>query len=378
MSTHIYLDHAATSPLLPEVLDAMLPWMSVPANPASAHALGRRASSALEGAREQVAALLGRSAAGIVFVSGATEGNHTAVRGLWALGARRFAASAIEHPSVLGALALAGAEIVSLPAGPDGLVDLSELTLHALSPPVDAIVLQSVNHELGTIQPVEQASQIASSQGLLLHVDATQGAGKIPLVGDPDTAVLSSHKLGGPVGIGALSLRSGDRFPALLTGGSQERRRRAGTVNVAGAVGFGLACAIASREQVARVERYRALAEVLRSGLVALGARLVIDHPQQVPSITTFTIPQIRGDLLVQTLDLRGVAVSSGAACASGSTGPSPVLSAIGHPEPAGGVRVSFGPSTTRAEVDEMISSLAAALPAIRAASSWETADLEA
>lgn len=374
MSSHTYLDHAATSPLLPEVLDAMLPWMGVPANPASAHGPGRAASAALERARAQVAQLVGRPPAGIVFVSGATEGNHTAIRGMVSLGARRFAASAIEHPSVLGALAAVDASVAWLPVGRDGVVEIEAIS--SLTEPVDAIVLQAVNHEIGTIEPVEAASKLAAERGLLLHVDATQAAGKIAAAGDPDTLVLSSHKLGGPVGIGALSLRTGDLFPALLTGGSQERRRRAGTVNVAGAVGFGLACEIALRERAERSARYLVLEGRLRQGLYELGARLVVEH-NKVPSITTFTFPQIRGDLLVAALDLRGIAVSSGAACASGSIGPSPVLTAVAHPEPTGAVRVSFGPASKGEDVDALLAALRSALPQIRSAIAWESGESE-
>jgi cysteine desulfurase len=359
----IYLDHAATSPLLPEVRDAMLPWLGVPANPASVHRAGREAAAALERAREQVACLLGRPAQGVVFVSGATEGNHTALRGFAARGARRFAVAPIEHPSVLGALEQAQAEIVALPVSRSGVVLLEDLS------PVDVIVLQSVNHELGAIQPVARASELAAQRGSLLHVDATQAAGKLELQGDPDTLVISGHKLGGPAGIGALSLREPGPFPALLTGGAQERRRRAGTVNVAGAVGMGVAAMLAHREREQRTQRWTELAEHLRAGLVPMGARLV---GTMLPSTTTFVLPLIRGDLLVQALDLRGIAVSSGAACASGSVEPSPVLRAIGDPEPSGGVRVSFGRQTTRADVEALLHALSEALPAIRQALCWE------
>jgi cysteine desulfurase len=359
----IYLDHAATSPMLPEVLEAMTPWFGVPANPSSVHRAGRQAAAALERAREQVAALLGRPAQGLIFVSGATEGNHTALRGLAAQGARRFAAAALEHPSVLGALAEARVELVPLPVSPSGVVLLEEL------PPIDVLALQAVNHELGTVQPVGRASELAAERGFLLHVDATQAAGKVELQGDPDTVVISGHKLGGPAGIGALSLREAGPFPALLTGGAQERRRRAGTVNVAGAVGMGVAAELARREQAERRQRWTALAERLRAGLRAHGARLV---GAELPSTTTFVLPQIRGDLLVQALDLRGIAVSSGAACASGSVEPSPVLRAIGDPEPSGGVRVSFGRDTAEAHVDALLHAMGEALPAIRAALCWE------
>lgn len=364
-----YLDHAATSELLPEVLDAMRPWLGAPANPASVHGPGRAAAAAVDRAREEVAALLGRPAAGIVFCSGATEANHTAIRGAWASGSRRFAVAAVEHPSVHGALEAVGAEVVPLPVGRDGRIRPE------LDVPVDVLAVMAVNHETGVRQPVGEAAAVAARLGARLHVDATQGAGK-GTIGGLDaawTVVLSAHKLGGPAGVGALSLRGGDPFPALLTGGKQERGRRAGTVNVAGAVGFGAACRIARARERERLERWRGLAERLRAGLDALGARQVGAREGTVPSTTTVVFGGIRGDALVQALDLAGIAVSSGAACASGAVGPSPVLAAMGDPEPAGGLRISFGPSTEEADVEAVLAALGEAVPRIRAAAEWES-----
>jgi cysteine desulfurase len=367
----IYLDHAATSPMLAEVVEAVQPWLGRPANPASVHAPGRAAAAAVEQARAEVAALLGRPPAGVVFCSGATEANHTAIRGLWATGTRRFAASPIEHPSVRGALEAvqaSGAEILSLPVGRDGVVRLD------LPSEVDALVLMAANHETGVRQPVGDAAALAARIGARLHVDATQalGSGPVDALALAETVALSAHKLGGPVGVGALSLRSGAPFPALLTGGSQERGRRAGTVDVAGVVGFGVACRLAREHGPARAERWGRLAASLRAGLDALGARPVGDRARAVPSTTTVVFEGVRGDALVQALDLAGIAVSSGAACASGAVGPSPVLAAMGEAEPAGGLRISFGPGTRADEVEALLAALEAALPLIREASSWE------
>ncbi|MEZ4241685.1 MAG: aminotransferase class V-fold PLP-dependent enzyme [Myxococcota bacterium] len=360
----IYLDHAATSPLLPEVLDAMGPWLGAPANPASVHALGRRAAAAVDGAREQIAALLGRPAAGIVLCSGATEANHTALRGLRAAGAAAFWAAPIEHPSVRTALEAAGAPVHALGVGLDGVVRLDP------APGADdALVLMAVNHETGVRQPIAAAAAL----GRRLHVDATQALGKgaVPGLDQADTVAVSAHKIGGPAGVGALSLRSGEPFPALFAG-SQERGRRGGTVNVAGAVGFGEACRLAARDEAERLARWARLAERLRAGLAALGTRPVGDPARAVPSITTVVFPGIAGDAVVQALDLAGVAASSGAACASGAVGPSPVLAAMGEPEPAGGLRISFGPATSDADVDAALAALADAVPRIREASAWD------
>ena len=217
--------------------------------------------------RDEVAALLGRDPAGIVFVSGATEANHTGIRGIAARGARRFAAAAIEHPSVHGALA--GLEVHCLPTRPDGAARLDDLPEDT-----NVVVLMAVNHETGVVQPIREAARWVRQRARWLHVDATQAAGKLGLRDlDADAVTLSAHKLGGPVGIGALSLRDGDPFPALLGGGSQERGRRAGTVNVVGAVGFAAACRAARLDHDARAARWTLLSEVLASGLGALGAR---------------------------------------------------------------------------------------------------------
>lgn len=360
----IHLDHAATSPLLPEVRDAMAPWFGVPANPSSVHTSGRAAAAALDRARADVAALLGRDPAGIVFGSGATEANHTGIRGMATRGARRFAAAAIEHPSVHGALA--GLAVHRLPTGSDGVVSLADLPEDT-----DVVVLMAANHETGVLQPVADAARWVRQRGRWLHVDATQAAGRCALDGlDADAVTLSAHKLGGPVGIGALSLRSGEPFPALIGGGSQERGRRAGTVNVIGAIGFAAACRVAMAARDERIARWAALSDELVSGLVALGARIV--GGPRIPSTTCTIVPGIRGDTLVQALDLQGFAVSSGAACASGSVAPSPVLTAMGEAEPAGGLRVSFGPETTPDDVAAFLRTLSRVLPTIRAAAAWE------
>ncbi|MCB9687008.1 MAG: aminotransferase class V-fold PLP-dependent enzyme [Alphaproteobacteria bacterium] len=353
--TRTYLDHAATSPLLPEVDAAMAPWRGRPGNPSSVHQEGRRAADALEAARADVARLLGRPDAGIVFCSGATEANHTAVRGLVAQGHQRIAAAGIEHPSVHEALRMAGAEVVALRVGADGVIRISEVGATAL-------VCMAVNHETGVIQPVEQAF----ATGLPVHVDATAAAGRIPLaLAEATSVALTAHKLGGPVGIGALSLRDGGAFPALV-GGAQERGRRGGTTDVIGAIGFAAACALALRRvEELGAERAR-LDEHLRRGLRALGAEPVGAWERTAPGTTCATFPGLLGETVVQAMDLAGFAISSGAACASGSVGPSPVLAAMGHPEPRAGVRVSLGPSTTVGEVDAFLAALGAFLARAR------------
>lgn len=356
-----YLDHNATSPLLPEVLDAMRPWLGVPANPASVHGFGQRAAVAVERAREQVAALVGGNPAGVVFTSGATEANHLGLRGL---APDALALSRLEHPCVIAAAEVLrgqGTAIGWLPVGADGRVDLSQ------APTAGAVALMAANHETGVVQPVEALLGPGVALERVVHVDATQAAGRSALdLQRASTVALSSHKLGGPGGVGALVLPDGDPFPAQLTGGSQERGRRAGTVNVAGAVGFGAACALALRELDARRERWAALRGRLEEHAVALGARVVGAGAERIPNTSCLVFPGVPGELLVQVLDLRGVAASHGAACASGSLDPSPVLLAMGEPEPEGAVRFSLGPRTTPAEVDHAVDVLRAVVPELR------------
>ena len=363
----IYLDHNATSPLLAEVVDAMAPWFGVPANPASAHSAGQRAYSAVERAREEVARLVGGNPAGVVFTSGATEANHLFLRGVPRPGSNRrpVCVSAVEHPCVWAAvrlLASLGAPILEIPVGKDGIARLDQV-------PEDAALLSlmAANHETGVIQPIDAAIAIAEAIGAPLHVDATQAAGRIPLaLGAVDGVVLSSHKIGGPGGVGCLILRDGEPFPALLTGGSQERGRRAGSVNVAGIIGFAEACRLARVELADRSALMNALSGRIREGVLRAGGRLVGDRARTLPNTTCAIFPGISGEAVVQALDLRGLCVSSGAACSSGSLEPSPVLRAMGDPEPRGGVRFSVGPRTLDADVDALLAALGPVLEGLR------------
>lgn len=356
----IYLDHNATSPLLAEVRAAMEPWWGVPTNASSVHRAGQDARAALELARGQVAAFLGRPAAGVVFTSGATEANQAWWHGMWQRGVRGFATSAVEHPCVLGA-----AESVRRQGGTVHLWEVDadgRARMGDLPDDVGAVSLMAANHETGVLQPLAEAL----ATGLPVHVDATQGAGRVELdLASAHGVVISGHKLGGPPGIGALSLPGGEAFPALLTGGTQERGRRAGTVNLPGAVGLGVACAVAQRELSTRRARWLPLRDALESGLEALGARVVGAAVLRVPQTTCAVLPVGPSELVVQALDLRGIAVSAGAACASGSQEPSPVLTAMGDAHPDRSLRISLGPDSTRADVDALLGALAEVLPAL-------------
>ncbi len=354
----VYLDHNATSPMLEEVRDAMAPWLGVAANPASVHSFGQRAAMAVDRARTQVAALVGGIPEGVVFTSGATEANHLFLRRCPDVSS--VAVSAVEHPCVHAAAqdrVRGGASLHVL-----GVDDTGQVVPTAgLS--VDLLSVMAANHETGVIQPLDAIHQAIDSKWT--HVDATQAAGRVPLkLGHIDGVSLSSHKIGGPGGMGALVLNHAEAFPALMGGGSQQRGRRAGTVHTAGAVGFGAACVIALRDLDQRRTRWVALASKLRHGLSILGGRPVVDPDRALllPNTIAMTFDDWPGEVLVQALDLRGVAVSAGAACASGSIDPSPVLIAMGHPHPAGIVRFSMGPRTTDEEVDACLAAMHAVL----------------
>lgn len=355
----IYLDHHATSPLLPEVRAAMEPWWGVPANPASAHRAGQRAAMAVDRAREEVARLVGGVPEGVVFTSGATEANHAWFHAARAAGASRVAVSAVEHPCVHAATA-GFPDVVPIPVDACGTA-----VLDGLPGDLDGVSLMAVNHETGAIQPVDA---LRTRSGWL-HVDASAAAGRVPLdLGHADAVVLSAHKLGGPVGIGALVLRHGGPLAPLLGGGSQERGRRAGTVNVAGAVGFAHAARLALDELDARRARWTTQKERLVRALTSVGARRPAEAGRLgcSPSVVLAVFDGIPADVLVMALDLRGICVSAGAACASGSAEPSPVLRAMGDPSPRSGLRVSLGPRTTDAEVDAFVAALPAVVSALR------------
>ncbi len=336
----IYLDHNATSPLRPAALEAMIPWLGAAANPFSAHALGRAAAAAVDRARGQVAALAGWHREGVYFTSGATEANTTALsRGRWRV-------SAVEHPSVL--------------VWGDGVVPVDDRGRVVLDGLVDALEgytglsVMLANNETGVVEPIAELAALARRAGVLLHVDASQAPGRIPLRVDADFVTLSAHKFGGPQGVGALLVRPGRAPEPLLRGGPQERGRRAGTPNVAGIVGMGAAAAcVFDAMRPARRDR-------LEAGLVALGGRVAGAGADRLPNTTCVAFNGIEAADLVMALDLEGVAVSAGSACASGSPEPSHVLRAMGFVGSA--VRFSLGPDTTDAEVDTATDSVARVL----------------
>lgn len=375
-----YFDHNASTPVRPEVRAAMGEALEAfHANPSSMHRDGQRARAAIERAREQVAALLNAKSGEVAFTSGGTEGDHAALVGaalaLEARG-RTLALSALEHHAVHGAgrlLARLGFSEAHLAARPDGMVDPA--AVEGLPEGTTLVSLMLANNETGVLQPVAEVARRAHARGLRLHCDAVQAAGKVPVDAaalDADYLVISAHKLGGPKGTGALVVRGDAPWEPLFRGSGHELGRRGGTENVAGIVGFGLAAELAAAELEASRARLLALRERLERGIVTAVPDAVIHGrtAPRLPNTVNVSLPGARSDHLLMALDARGVAVSAGAACASGAVEPSPVLSAMGVPRELAicALRLSMGRTTTEAEVDVVLAALAESVRAVRAA----------
>jgi cysteine desulfurase len=362
----IYLDHAATTPLRGEVLEAMLPFLTEHfGNPSSGHAFGRKARAALDDAHERVAGRLHAEAREIVFTSGGTEANNLALKGAaWAGKARghRIVTSSVEHHAVghtLRHLEKHGFEIVELPVDRYGRVDPDELEA-AITDKTVLVSIMLANNEVGTIQPIaEIAERIRRHKGVLFAVDAVQAAPYVEIDVEAlgiDLLTMSAHKFEGPKGVGALYLRHGTHIVAQQQGGSQERHRRGGTENVAGAVGLAAAYDLASQERPETVKRLRRLRDRLKGAVVAVDGVELTGHPKQrLPGLLSIVATETDGAAVTVALDLHGIASSVGSACTTGSTEVSHVLAAMGFPEEEarGALRLSLGRTTTEAEIDE-------------------------
>jgi cysteine desulfurase len=354
MRRHVYLDYNATQPLLPRVRDAMLDAMSRPANPSSVHRAGQSARHAVEEARRAIAAAIGAKPEEILFTSGATEANATALCGI---AAARIVVSAIEHPSVRESAP--GARIA--PVHPNGQIDLGALDRVLAEDGRDALVsVMLVNNETGVVQPVADAARIVRRHGGWLHCDATQAPGRMRVDVEDlgvDLLTLSAHKIGGPQGAGALYIRRGLSIEPLLRGGGQEGRRRAGTENVAAIVGFGVAAGIAA--DTTDYAAVTALRDQMESRLAACapGLRIYGKDAPRVGNTSCFGVAGLSAETALIALDLAGIAVSAGAACSSGAMEPSPVLLAMGVPEREAreAIRVSLGWASEPCDVDDLV-----------------------
>jgi len=359
----IYLDHNATTPLDPRVRDAMAPFLdNVFGNASSLHWFGQQARAAMDEARSQVARLLGATPSEIVFTGSGTEADNMALRGVTgqARGKRRkIVCSALEHHAVVKtatALAKEGWPVETVGADTGGRLDLDELRAHVDDQTL-VVAVMLANNETGVIQPLEEVVRLARAAGALVLCDAVQALGKIPVDVtrlDVDLLALSGHKMYGPKGAGALYVKRGTQMTALLAGGSQERNRRAGTENVAGIVGLGCAAELAGKELPEEAEGSASLRDRLEERLLALPGSQRNGTEPRVPNTSNLSFDGIDAESLLMALDLMGVAVSTGVACAAGAVEPSHVLRAMGLPgrRIEGSIRFSVGRTTTQDEID--------------------------
>ncbi len=376
----VYLDHNASTPVHPDVLAAMLPYFSERfGNASSIHGFGREARDGIDTARETIAGFLGVTPEEIVFTSGGTESDNLAVKGV--AGARpggHVVTTQVEHHAVLRtcqALEQAGHGVTYLPVDGDGLVDPDDVR-RALRPDTILISIQSANSESGTVMPIKEIGRIAAERSIPLHTDAVQTFGKLPLsVRETGISLLSmsSHKIYGPKGIGALYVRKGTRMVSVQHGGDHERRRRAGTENVPAIVGFGKAVELRARYMAEEAERVSALRDRLWEGVrrVVPDVRLNGHPTRRLPGTLNMSFRGLEAESLILALDLKGIGVSAGSACTSGSLEPSYVITAMGIPADwaLGAVRTSLGGGTTREDVDYVLEVLPPAVQRIRALS---------
>ena len=370
MTRRVYLDHNATVPIRPEVLDTMSEVLQIGGNASSVHAEGRKARQFLEVARENIATFVDGETGGVIFTGGGTEACNLALqtrktpKGV----IRRILVSSIEHAAVLAPLDdLTENEDISvthLPVSEQGVVDLKELSAALEDPSPALVVVMAANNETGVIQPIAEIGAMVRSHGSLFFCDAIQAAGKIPLSMKDmniDILSLSAHKIGGAAGVGALVVRDGIVLKPLLRGGGQELRRRAGTENLAGCVGFGLAARLAM-QGLSSYSNLSTLRDDLESQLADSFPEISIfaEKTHRLSNTSCFALPNMRAETMVMSLDLAGIAVSSGAACSSGKVTRSHVLEAMGvsHNLLEGTIRISLGHTNTVSDIHQLISAL--------------------
>jgi cysteine desulfurase len=368
----IYFDHNATTPVLPSVVDAMSAALREEfGNPSSVHHFGQRAKAVIDQARSSVAALIGADPPEIVFTSGGTEGDNFAIRGaaeaLEPSGRRHLIGTTIEHEAVLNtlkALGKRGWEVTLLPVGESGIVSPDALKA-ALRDNTALVSVMHANNEIGTIQPIAELARLARERGASFHTDAVQTAGKIPIdvkALGVDLLSISAHKFYGPKGVGAIWIRRGLRLLPAVTGGKQERNRRAGTENVAGIAGMGAAAELARATMAEESARVAPLRDRLEAGILKAVPGTLVNGAvsARVPNTTNISFDRIEAESLLIALDLEGIAVSTGSACSSGTLEPSHVLKAMGFPahRTQNSIRFSLGASSTAADVDRVVAVL--------------------
>ena len=381
----VYLDHSATTPVDPRVVEAMLPYLTEKfGNASSVHQMGQEARAGVDRARRQIAAFVGARANEIVFTSGGTEANNLAIRGVCGAGqshGRHIIISAIEHPSVRASAELLqknGWDLTSLPVYDKGLVRVEDIR-SALRRDTVLVSVMMANNEIGTIQPIAEIGALVRAEreraqhNLWFHTDAVQAAGRIPLdVGSLgcDLLSLSAHKIYAPKGTGALFVRRGVRLAPQQHGGHQERERRGGTEAVANIVAFGAAAELAQREMPERNEHTRRLRDRFENKIAERLDELVFngDHQLRLPHLSNISFRFIEGEGLLIHLDMQGVAVSTGSACSSGTIEPSPVIRALGRADELarGSIRFSFGKDNSDEDVDYVLEVTTRAIESLR------------
>ena len=365
MKTRIYLDNAATTRTAQEVVDAMLPYFTESyGNPSSIYELGQRSKEAITNAREEIARVIGAKTEEIYFTGGGSEADNWAIKAAYEAYKNKgnhIITTKIEHHAVLHTcqyLEKQGARVTYLDVDENGLVDLDQLQ-KAITPETILITIMFANNEIGTIEPVKEIGMIAREHGILFHTDAVQAFGQVPIDVDEmniDMLSSSAHKINGPKGIGCLYIRKGVKIRSFVHGGAQERKRRAGTENVPGIVGYGVAARMAAETMEERTKKERELRDYfIRRVLEEVPyVRLNGDPVKRLPNNANFSFQFIEGESLLIMLDMKGIAGSSGSACTSGSLDPSHVLLAIGLPHEIahGSLRLTLGADTTKEDLD--------------------------
>lgn len=356
MKNAVYLDYNATTPIRPEVISLMTEVMAEPGNASSVHSFGRKARKFIEDARQELAQVLDVGPQQIIFNSGATEGNATILKGF---AGKRILVSASEHASVIES----GVAVETIPITRDGVIDLAKFADQLRQGEAPALVsVMLVNNETGVIQPVAEIAKLAKAAGAIVHTDAVQALGRINFTREAlgvDFITVSSHKLGGPQGVGALIMAPKAPLPKLLQGGGQERRQRAGTENVAGIAGFGRAIALATASLNDYQQRYAALRDRVETHLNKSGNHVVIHGRDagRVANTTSFSVNGTTSETLLMAFDLERIALSSGSACSSGTVKPSHVLLAMGVDDALAraSLRLSLGWKTTAQDIEDFI-----------------------
>lgn len=380
MPTPVYLDYNATTPPAPEVVAAVTRALTDEfGNASSIHVFGQRAKTALDEARLELARLLNADPSEIVFTGGGTESDNLALRGVMealdGTARRRLIVSAVEHEAVINtarALARRGGELATLPVSRDGAVSAADLAA-CLGPDVALVSVMLANNETGVLQPVEEIARLAHQHGALVHTDAVQAVGKVPVdvkALGVDLLSLTGHKFCGPKGVGALWVRRGTQLANTMTGGRQERNRRAGTENVPSIVGLGVAATLARTRLATDAPRIGALRDRLESGILERVPGVAVNGggAARVPNTTNLSFERVEAESLLIALDLDGIAVSTGSACSSGTLEPSHVLRAMGLPprRVQGSLRFSLGLGTTEAEIDRVLDVLPGLVERVR------------